>query len=200
MERFWHPNRTVVWDGCLNIYLFFYLTRILFKLPRIFLKQKVTRSSAEKFNLGKHHAIAMRNTNTIFKKMKDSNSIIQITLLKTTIFLYFLYILVNSVGSSAGFFHDNSEFGFWAFISFLMISSIILFVDVVTIRLISKSFKDKNKRVYILIFQMLICAIVYFGLNYMFRNAEKWNEEEINKNQTSQKEFPRTLERRRLVS
>lgn len=141
----------------------------------------------------------MGNTNTIFKKMKDSNSIIQITLLKTTIFLYFLYILVNSIGSSVGFFHDNSEFGFWAFISFLMISSIILFVDVVTILLISKSFKDKNKRVYILIFQMLICAIVYFGLNYMFRNAEKWKEEEINKNQTSQTDFSRNPERRRLV-
>jgi ammonia channel protein AmtB len=80
-----------------------------------------------------------------------------------------------------------------------MISSIILFVDVVTILLISKSFKDKNKRVYILIFQMLICAIVYFGLNYMFRNAEKWNEEEINKNQTSQTDFSRTLEGWRLV-
>jgi hypothetical protein len=199
MERFWHPDRTSVWDGCLNIYLFFQITRILFKLPCVFLKQTVTRSSAEKLNLGKHHTIAMGNTNTIFKKMKDSNSIIQITLLKTTIFLYFLYILVNSIGSSVGFFHDNSEFGFWAFISFLMISSIILFVDVVTILLISKSFKDKNKRVYILIFQMLICAIVYFGLNYMFRNAEKWNEEEINKNQTSQTDFSRTLERRRLV-
>ncbi len=80
-----------------------------------------------------------------------------------------------------------------------MISSIILFVDVVTILLISKSFKDKNKRVYILIFQMLICAIVYFGLNYMFRNAEKWKEEEINKNQTSQTDFSRNPERRRLV-
>ena len=116
--------------------------------------------------------------------MKDSNSLIQITLLKTIIVIYFLYILVNSLGSSVSFFHDNAEFGIWTFISFIMISAFILFVDIAIILLITKSFKDKNKRAYILVFQTLICAIVYFGLNYMFENADKWNERVINESQT----------------
>lgn len=120
--------------------------------------------------------------------MKDSNSIFQITLLKTIIAIYFLYILVNSLGSSVSFFHDNAEFGIWTFISFIMISSFILFVDIAIILLISKSFKDKNKRVYILVSQALICIIVYFGLNYMFENTDKWNDRVINEGQTLQTE------------
>jgi len=67
-----------------------------------------------------------------------------------------------------------------------MISGFILFVDIAIILLVSKSFKDKNKRVYILIFQSIICVVVYFGLNYMFENADKWNESAINGNQTLQ--------------
>lgn len=118
--------------------------------------------------------------------MKDSSSIFQITLLKTIIVIYFLYILLNSLGSSVSFFHDNAEFGIWAFISFIMISGFILFVDIVIILLITKAFKAKNKRVYILIFQTIICIVVYFGLNYMFKNADKWNENAINKSQTLQ--------------
>lgn len=116
--------------------------------------------------------------------MKDSNSIFQITLLKTIIVIYFLYILVNSLGSSVGFFHDNAEFGIWTFISFIMISGFILFVDIAIILLITKSFKNSNKRAYILAFQTLICVIVYFGLNFMFKNADKWNERVINESQT----------------
>jgi hypothetical protein len=118
--------------------------------------------------------------------MKDSNSIFQITLLKTIIVIYFLYILINSLGGSVGFFHDNAEFGIWTFISFIMISGFILFVDIAIILLITNSFKNKYKRVYILVFQILICAIVYFGINYMFKNADKWNESVINESQTSQ--------------
>ena len=118
--------------------------------------------------------------------MKDSNSIFQITLFKTIIVIYFLYILVYSLGISVSFFHDNSEFGIWAFISFLMISGFILFIDIAIILLITKAFKDKNKRVYILIFQAIICVIVYFGLNYEFKNADKWNESAINDSQTLQ--------------
>lgn len=118
--------------------------------------------------------------------MKDSNSIFQITLFKTIIVIYFLYILLNSLGSSVSLFHDNSEFGIWAFISFLMISGFILFIDIAIISLITKEFKDKNKRVYILIFQVIICVIVYFGLNYIFKNADKWNESTINDSQTLQ--------------
>lgn len=114
--------------------------------------------------------------------MKDSNSIYQITLLKLIIAIYLLYIILNSLGSSVSFFHDNAEFGFWTFISFFMISGFILFVDIAIISLVCKTFKDKNKRVYILIFQSIICAIVYFGLNYMFENADKWNENVINDN------------------
>lgn len=100
--------------------------------------------------------------------MKDSNSIFQITLLKTIIALYFLYILLKSLGSSVSFFHDNAEFGIWSFISFIMISGFILFIDIAVILLITKSFKDKNKRAYILAVQTVICIAVYFGLNYMF--------------------------------
>jgi hypothetical protein len=118
--------------------------------------------------------------------MKDSYSIFQITLLKAIIVIYFLYIILNSLGSSISFFHDNAEFGIWTFISFFMISGFILFVDIAIILLVTKSFKDKNKRVYILIFQSIICVVVYFGLNYMFENAAKWNENAINGNQTLQ--------------
>lgn len=118
--------------------------------------------------------------------MKDSKSIFQITLLKVIIVIYFLYIVLNSLGSSVSFFHDNAEFGFWTFISFFMISGFILFVDIVIITLVTKSFKDKNKKIYILIFQSIICIVVYFGLNYMFENADKWNESAINGNQTLQ--------------
>ena len=114
--------------------------------------------------------------------MKGSNSILQITLLKAIIVIYFLYIILNSLGSSVSFFHDNAEFGFWAVVSFFMISGFILFVDIAIILLVTKTFKDKNKRVYILIFQSIICAAVYFGLNYMFENAHKWNENVINGN------------------
>lgn len=118
--------------------------------------------------------------------MKDSNSIFQITLLKAIIVIYFLYIILNSLGSSVSFFHDNAEFGIWAVISFFMISGFILFVDIAIILLVTKMFKDKNKRVYILIFQSIICVVVYFGLNYMFKNADKWNEYAINDNQILQ--------------
>jgi hypothetical protein len=107
--------------------------------------------------------------------MKDSNSIFQFTLLKTIILIYFLYILVNSIGINVSFFHDNAEFGIWTFISFIMISGFILFVDIAIILLITKSIKKKNKRAYILVFQILICIIVYFGINYMFENADRWN-------------------------
>lgn len=116
--------------------------------------------------------------------MKDSNSIFQITLLKTIVAMYFLYILVNSLISSVGFFHDNSEFGIWTFISFIMISGFILLVDIASILLITKSFQVNNKRATILVFQTLICVIVYFGLNYMFNNADKWNERLIGESQT----------------
>ena len=118
--------------------------------------------------------------------MKDSNSIFQITLLKAIIVIYFLFIILNSLGSSVSFFHDNAEFGIWAIISFFMISGFILFVDIAIILLVTKAFKDKNKRVYIFIFQSIICVVVYFGLNYMFKNADKWNESAINVNQTLQ--------------
>ncbi|MFN9115330.1 MAG: hypothetical protein ACK5XN_35185 [Bacteroidota bacterium] len=115
--------------------------------------------------------------------MKDSNSIFQITLLKAIIVIYFLNIILNSLGSSVSFFYDNAEFGIWAFISFLMISGFILFVDIAIVSLVCKIFKNKNKRGYILIFQLIFCAVVYFGLNYMFENADKWNENAINGNQ-----------------
>jgi predicted permease len=118
--------------------------------------------------------------------VKDSNSIFQITLLKAIIVIYFLFIILNSLGSSVSFFHDNAEFGIWAIISFFMISGFILFVDIAIILLVTKAFKDKNKRVYIFIFQSIICVVVYFGLNYMFKNADKWNESAINVNQTLQ--------------
>ena len=64
-----------------------------------------------------------------------------------------------------------------------MFSSFILFVDIVVISFVCKIFKNKNKRVYIFIFQSIISAIVYFGINYMFENANKWNEYTINNNQ-----------------
>ncbi len=117
--------------------------------------------------------------------MKDSNSIFQITLLKVIVIIYFLYIILNSLDSSVSFFHDNAEFGIWAIISFFMISGFILFVDIAIISLVCKAFKDKNKRIYILIFQSIICAVVYFGLHYMFENADKWNESVINDNQNT---------------
>jgi hypothetical protein len=118
--------------------------------------------------------------------MKDSNSIFQITLLKAIIVIYFLYIILNSIGSNVSFFHDNAEFGIWAFISFIMFSGFILSIDIAIIFLVTITIKDKNKRVYILIFQAIICVIFCFGLNYMFKNADKWNENVINDSQTLQ--------------
>lgn len=118
--------------------------------------------------------------------MKNSTSLFQVTLLKTIVVIYFLYLLVNSFGSSVSFFHDNSEFGIWTFISFLLISGFILFVDIAVIVLITKLVKDKNTRAYILIVQTVICVIVYLGINYMFKNAEKWNEQIIHESQTLQ--------------
>ena len=99
------------------------------------------------------------------KKMKDSNSIFQITLLKIIIIIYFLYIVLNSLGSSINFFHENADFGIWSIISFLIISIFILFVDIAIIYSVCKTFSHKNKRVYILFFQSIICAVIYFGLN-----------------------------------
>ncbi len=107
--------------------------------------------------------------------MKDPNSIFQITLLKAIVLIYFLYIILNSLGSSVNFFHDNAEFGFWAVVSLFMISGFILIVDFAIILLVTKTFKDKNKRVYILICQLIIFSVVYFGLNYVFKYADKWN-------------------------
>ena len=109
----------------------------------------------------------------LIRKMNDRNSVFQITLLKIIIMIYFLYIIVNSLDSNDYFFHDNAEFGIWAMISFFIFSSFILFVDIAIISLVCKSLKNRNKRVYILIFQSIICSVVYFGLNYMFKNADK---------------------------
>jgi hypothetical protein len=122
----------------------------------------------------------------ILSKMKDSNSIFQITLLKAFIVIYFLFISFNSINSSDSFFYDNAEFGFWTFISFFLISGFILFIDIVIILLVTKLFKNRNKRVYILIFQSIICIVVYFYLNYSFKNADKWNENAINNSQPLQ--------------
>lgn len=117
--------------------------------------------------------------------MKDSNSIFQITLLKAIIIVFFLYIVLKSLSSSVSFFHDNAEFGIWTMISFFMISSFLFLVDITIILLVCKMFKVANKRVYILIFQLIICVVVYFGLNYMFEKADKWNEYAINVNQNT---------------
>lgn len=65
-----------------------------------------------------------------------------------------------------------------------MISGFILGVDIAIILMITRAFKDKNNRIYILIFQIIICVIVYFGLNYMFENADKWDEQIINDSQS----------------
>lgn len=108
--------------------------------------------------------------------MKDSSSIFQITLLKVIIILYFLYIILNTLISSDGFFHDNAEFGIWAIISLFLISGFILMVDIAIISVVSTTFKAANKRVYILIVQLIICAVAYFGINYMIKNANKGNE------------------------
>ncbi|MFM2041010.1 MAG: hypothetical protein RLZZ493_1599 [Bacteroidota bacterium] len=116
--------------------------------------------------------------------MKDSNSLFQITLLKTIVVMYFLYILTNALGRSVSVFHDNSEFGIWTFISFIMISGFILLVDIAIILLITKTLQVNNKRATILVFQTLFCVIVYFGLNFMFENADKWNERVIDESQT----------------
>lgn len=116
--------------------------------------------------------------------MKNSNSIFQITLLKGIIVVYFLYIFLNTLDSSFNFFHDNADFGFWTMISFLMISGFIFTVDIAVILLVSKTFKDANKRVYIFIFQVIICVLVYFGLNFVFQNAEKWNEQALKEYKT----------------
>jgi hypothetical protein len=112
--------------------------------------------------------------------MKDSNSIFQITLLKGIIVVSFLYILLNTIASSYNFFHDNADFGFWTMISFLMISGFILSVDIVVILFVCKTFQNANKRVYIFIFQVIICIVVYLCLIFISQNAEKWNEQAQN--------------------
>jgi hypothetical protein len=111
--------------------------------------------------------------------MKDSNSIFQITLLKGIIVVSFLYILLNTIASSYNFFHDNADFGFWTMISFLMISGFILSVDIVVILFVCKTFQNANKRVYIFIFQVIICVVVYLCLIFISQNAEKWNEQAL---------------------
>jgi uncharacterized membrane protein len=64
-------------------------------------------------------------------------------------------------------------------ISFLMISGIILSVDIVVILFVCKTFQDANKRVYIFIFQVIICVVVYLCLFFISQNAEKWNEQAL---------------------
>lgn len=111
--------------------------------------------------------------------MKDNDPMYQITLLKGVIVVYFLFIFFNAFGSSVSFFHDNSQFGFWTFISFFIFSGFILAVDIVTILIVNKIFLNKNKRVYIFIVQLFIVLCAYFGMNYMFSKADQWNEEAI---------------------
>lgn len=94
--------------------------------------------------------------------MKDRESRYQITLFKTIIVIYFIYIIFNSIISNDSFFHDNTQFGFWAMISFIMFSGFILALDFIIIS-ICKFFK-KNRRIYILLIQLTICIVVYLGL------------------------------------
>jgi len=112
--------------------------------------------------------------------MKDNDSIYQVTLLKVIIVVYFLFIFFNAFGSRLSFFHDNSAFGFWTFVSFFIFSGFILAVDLGVILFVNKTFKSKNKRVYIFVIQLIIVLGVYFRMNYMFSKADQWNEEAIN--------------------
>ena len=40
---------------------------------------------------------------------------------------------------------------------------------------ICKSFNKKNRRIYILLIQLIISITVYLGLQFMFENADKLN-------------------------
>jgi hypothetical protein len=117
--------------------------------------------------------------------MKDSNSKFQLTLFKVIIIIYFSFIILNIFGNNVSFLNDNAEFGIWTIISFIIISSIIFVFDITIIEFISKIIKNKNKKVYILLIQSIICLIVYFGFKFMFDNVKNRNETEININQNS---------------
>ena len=107
---------------------------------------------------------------------------LQPTFFKAIIVVYLIYLFLNNIVTNDNFFHGNAEFGFWTMISFIVFSSFILFVDFVTIMLVSKFINEAKRKRYILIIQSLICIAVYIGLNMMFKYADKFNELALNIN------------------
>lgn len=101
----------------------------------------------------------------------------QLSLFKVIIVAYFIDLVMTSKSfTSNEFWGDDSELGFWAWLSFFMFSTFILFFDIAIILFTHKIFNGNNKRVYIFMIELIICVIVYFGIEYTFKNAEKWNE------------------------
>jgi uncharacterized protein YacL len=105
----------------------------------------------------------------------DRKSIFQITLFKGVVALYFLYIVLSTFFSKYNFFHDNADFGFWTFVSFIIFSTVILIADLIIVFLVSKIFEEPKRKLFVLIIQLILCLIVYFGLNYMFKIADDLN-------------------------
>lgn len=102
-------------------------------------------------------------------------SIFQITLFKGIVAFYFLYIVLGTFFSEYNFFHDNADFGFWTFVSFIMFSTVILVADILIVFLVSKIFEEPKRKLFVLIIQLILCLIVYFGLNYLFKIAGDLN-------------------------
>jgi hypothetical protein len=105
----------------------------------------------------------------------DRKLIFQVTLLKGIVAFYFLYIVLGSFFGEYNIFHDNADFGFWTFVSFMMFSTVILVADFGVVYFANKNFQKRKRKLFVLIIQVILCSIVYFGLSYMFKIAGELN-------------------------
>ena len=105
-------------------------------------------------------------------KLKDTDSLLQLTLLKMVVVGYFIFITWNVVKSEEFFGDDNAKFGLWTCLSFLFNSLIILSVDFAIIERVCSKYKHKRKRVYILVFESTLCLVVYLGFTLLFSLAK----------------------------
>lgn len=85
----------------------------------------------------------------------------KISLFKILFVFYFLYLIIGTIYSDYNFFHDNADFGFWTFISFLIISSLLLSADIMIIQLV-ENFFYKSRQLIILLIELTLMLIIYF--------------------------------------
>lgn len=100
--------------------------------------------------------------------------LLQVTLFKLLIVFYLIYISWGAYRSSYNFFHDNADFGFWTFVSFVMISIPILIADIITILIANLIFKGLSQRIAVFFTQLIVCVVVYFGMSSMFEMGSEY--------------------------